>query len=384
MPPITGSWRELCPSPYKLWKYGLSCILQREPSLQDCNVAEWRASDTLRRDPSTSSPINDAADGSLDLSVVVPVFNERDSLEPLYQQLKQVLRHLDLSYEIIFVDDGSLDGSSQLLKRLGQADPHIHLLELARNFGQTAAMAAGFEHSRGEIIIPLDADLQNDPEDIPKIIDKLEEGFDVISCWRKDRRDPWLTRVFPSRLANLLISWISGVRLHDYGCTLKGYRRDILRHIRLYGEMHRFIPIFASWAGAKVAEIPVHHHPRRHGQSKYRIFRIVKVVLDLITIKFLGSYSTKPMYLFGSLGLLSFFGGVCLSALTLYQKFYQAVKAHRNPLLLLSIFFLIVGVQFILFGLVAELIARTYHESQGKPTYILKGNKPANRPMKST
>lgn len=316
--------------------------------------------------------------------MVVPVFNERDSLEPLYQQLKQVLRHLDLSYEIIFVDDGSLDGSSQLLKRLGQADPHIHLLELARNFGQTAAMAAGFEHSRGEIIIPLDADLQNDPEDIPKIIDKLEEGFDVISCWRKDRRDPWLTRVFPSRLANLLISWISGVRLHDYGCTLKGYRRDILRHIRLYGEMHRFIPIFASWAGAKVAEIPVHHHPRRHGQSKYRIFRIVKVVLDLITIKFLGSYSTKPMYLFGSLGLLSFFGGVCLSALTLYQKFYQAVKAHRNPLLLLSIFFLIVGVQFILFGLVAELIARTYHESQGKPTYILKGNKPANRPMKST
>ncbi len=315
--------------------------------------------------------------------MVVPVFNERDNLKSLYEQLRQVLHHLDLSYEIIFVDDGSIDGSSQLLKRLSQADPHIHLLELVRNFGQTAAMAAGFEHSRGEIIIPLDADLQNDPADIPKIIDKLEEGFDVISCWRKDRQDPWLTRVFPSRLANLLISWISGVHLHDYGCTLKGYRRDVLRHIHLYGEMHRFIPIFASWVGAKVAEIPVHHNPRRHGQSKYGIFRIVKVVLDLITVKFLGSYSTKPMYLFGGLGLLVFFGGVFLSALTLYQKFYQAVKAHRNPLLLLSILFLVVGVQFILIGLVAELIVRTYHESQGKPTYILKDNKLANKPKKS-
>ena len=196
----------------------------------------------------------------------------------------------------------------------------------------------------------------------------------MVSCWRRDRKDAWLSRVLPSWLANRLISWISGVHLHDYGCTLKGYRRDIVQHIRLYGEMHRFIPIFASWVGARVAEIPVQHHPRRKGVSKYGIFRTVKVLLDLITVKFLGTYSTKPMYLFGGLGLISFVGSGALSALTLYQKYFEAVKAHRNPLLLLSVFLAIVGVQFILIGLVAELIVRTYHESQDKPTYILKSN----------
>ena len=246
------------------------------------------------------------------------------------------------------------------------------MLEFVRNFGQTAAIAAGFEHAQGKIIIPLDADLQNDPRDIPRIMEKLQEGYEVVSCWRRDRKDPWLTRVLPSRLANRLISWISGVHLHDYGCTLKGYRRDIVRHIRLYGEMHRFIPIFATWAGARVTEIPVEHYPRLTGKSKYGMFRTVKVLLDLITVKFLGSYSTKPMYLFGGLGLVSFVGSALLSAATLYQKFFQEVKAHRNPLLLLSIFLAIVGVQFILIGLVAELIVRTYHESQDKPTYILK------------
>ena len=275
-------------------------------------------------------------------------------------------------YEILFIDDGSLDGSTPLLRALSQADPCVRLLEFVRNFGQTAAMSAGFDHARGEIIIPLDADLQNDPEDIPRVIETLEAGSDVVSCWRKDRQDPWLTRVFPSNLANWLISIISGVRLHDYGCTLKGYRRDVVKHIRLYGEMHRFIPIFASWAGARVTELPVKHHPRRFGRSKYGIFRTVKVLLDLITIKFLGSFSTKPMYLFGGLGFISFAGGVLLASATLYEKFFYQVKAHRNPLLLFSVFLFIVGVQFILFGLVAELIIRTYHESQGKPTYILK------------
>ena len=201
---------------------------------------------------------------------------------------------------------------------------------------------------------------------------KLKEGYDVVSCWRKDRKDPWLTRVLPSRLANRLISWIGGVHLHDYGCTLKGYQRRVLQHVRLYGEMHRFIPIFACWAGASVVEIPVRHHPRRRGRSHYGLLRTVKVVLDLITVKFLGSYSTKPMYLFGSVGLLSFLLGALLSGATLYQKFFFAVKAHRNPLLLLSIFSFIVGVQFILIGLVAELIVRAYHEAQDKPTYILK------------
>ncbi|MEE8583982.1 MAG: glycosyltransferase family 2 protein, partial [Acidobacteriota bacterium] len=300
------------------------------------------------------------------------VYNERENLKALYGSLKQALDPLGRSYEILFIDDGSLDGSTALLDELAHSDPTVRLLEFSRNFGQTAAIAAGFDHARGEVIIPLDADLQNDPADIPRILERLEEGYDVVSCWRKNRQDPFLTRVLPSRLANLLISWISGLRLHDYGCTLKAYRCDVVRHIRLYGEMHRFIPIFASWAGARVTEIPVQHHPRRHGTSKYGLTRTVKVLLDLITIKFLGSYSTKPMYLFGGLGLLSFLGGGLASFLTLYQKFFEGVKAHRNPILLISFFLFIVGVQFILFGLVAEMIARTYHEAQGKPIYILR------------
>ena len=314
------------------------------------------------------------AEIGLELSIVIPVFNERENLRPLYERLKEALKPWGDSSEILFVDDGSLDGSLQELRDLAQSDPTVRVLEFARNFGQTAAIAAGFDHARGRIIIPLDADLQNDPQDIPRIMEKLEEGYDVVSCWRRDRKDAWLSRVLPSWLANRLISWISGVHLHDYGCTLKGYRRDIIQHIRLYGEMHRFIPIFASWAGARVTEIPVQHHPRVKGASKYGIFRTIKVLLDLITVKFLGTYSTKPMYLFGGLGLISFVGSGALSALTLYQKYFEAVKAHRNPLLLLSVFLAIVGVQFILIGLVAELIVRTYHESQDKPTYILKGD----------
>jgi len=310
----------------------------------------------------------------LELSIVIPVFNERENLRPLYELLKEALVPWTANSEILFVDDGSIDGSTQELRELARSDPTVQVLEFVRNFGQTAAIAAGFDHARGRIIIPLDADLQNDPRDIPRIMEKLEEGYEVVSCWRRDRKDAWLSRVLPSQLANRLISWISGVHLHDYGCTLKGYRRDVVQHIRLYGEMHRFIPIFATWAGARVAEIPVQHHPRRKGVSKYGISRTIKVLLDLITVKFLGSYSTKPMYLFGGLGLVSFIGSGALSAVTLYQKYFQEVKAHRNPLLLLSIFLAIVGVQFILFGLVAELIVRTYHESQDKPTYIVKGD----------
>ena len=322
--------------------------------------------------PSTSSPIEEISETGLELSIIIPVFNELETLEPLYDRLKQSLIPWKSSCEILFINDGSSDGSSQELQRLAALDPRVRVLEFVRNFGQTAAIAAGFDYARGEIIIPLDADLQNDPQDIPRIMEKLEEGYDVVNCWRQDRKDPWLIRILPSRLANRLISWISGVHLNDYGCTLKGYRRNIVRHIRLYGEMHRFIPIFASWAGARVTEIPVHHHARRSGESKYGMTRTIKVLLDLITIKFLGSYSTKPMYLFGSLGLLSFLGGSLLSAVTLYQKFFEAVKAHRNPLLLLSIFLFTAGIQFILFGLVAELIVRTYHESQDKPIYILR------------
>lgn len=316
---------------------------------------------------------------SIYLSVVIPVYNEVQNLRPLYDGLKKALNSLGKSYEILFVDDGSTDGSTALLEVLEEADDRTHVLAFARNFGQTAAMAAGFEHAAGAVIVPLDADLQNDPRDISSLLSKLEEGYDVVSCWRKNRRDPWLTRILPSRAANFLISLISGVHLHDYGCTLKAYRRDILSHIRLYGEMHRFIPIFASWAGARVTEIPVRHHPRRQGHSKYGFQRTFKVLLDLITVKFLGSYSTKPMYLFGGLGLAAFVAGFLLSAITLYDKFMLGIKAHRNPLLLLSIFLLAAGLQFILFGLIAELIVRTYHESQGKPTYILR-NRPSKTP----
>ena len=305
------------------------------------------------------------------LSIIVPVYNEKANLVDLYQRLTRVLQGLGLDYEILFIDDGSNDGGTRILANFAEEDGHVLVLQFVRNFGQTAALSAGFDHARGQIIIPLDADLQNDPADIPQILDKLDEGYDVVSCWRKDRKDPWLTRKLPSRAANRIISWISGVHLRDYGCTLKGYRSEFLQHIRLYGEMHRFIPVYASWTGARVTEIPVRHHPRRHGRSKYGLLRTLKVPLDLMTVKFLVTYSTKPMYLFGGLGLVSILFGWLLSALALYQKFLQDVKVHRNPLLLLSVFLCIVGIQFILFGLVAELIIRTYHESQGKPTYIL-------------
>ena len=307
----------------------------------------------------------------LKLSTIIPVYNEKESLELLYRDLSKVLQRITSSYEILFIDDGSIDGSNQILIDIARADDHVKILELTRNFGQTAAISAGFDHAKGAIIIPLDADLQNDPCDIPKILEKLNEGYDVVSCWRKNRQDPWLTRVLPSHLANRLISWVSGVRLQDYGCTLKGYRSEIIQHIRLYGEMHRFIPVFASWAGARVAEIPVQHHPRKHGRSKYGLLRTLKVVLDLITVKFLVAYSTKPMYLFGGLGLISILFGWILCGLTLYQKIFEQVKVHRNPLFLLCVFLFIVGLQFVFFGLIAELITRTYYESQGKPIYIL-------------
>ena len=318
-----------------------------------------------------SAEVTVAAESQPAVSVVVPVLNEKGNLERLHQELLAALDSLALPFEILYIDDGSLDGSQELLRAVAGSDPRVTLLEFTRNFGQTAAMSAGFDHSRGKIIIPIDADLQNDPADIARILEKLDEGYDVVSCWRRDRKDSW-SRVLPSRIANRIISLIGGMRLHDYGCTLKGYRSHILRRIKLYGEMHRFIPIFAHWAGARVAEIPVHHRERKAGRSKYSLIRTFKVPLDLITIKFLDSYSTKPMYLFGGLGLVSFALGFCLSLATLYQKFFYMVKAHRNPLLLLSVFFFLVGLQFILFGLIAELIARTYHESQGKPTYTLR------------
>ncbi|MGI8783177.1 MAG: glycosyltransferase family 2 protein [Acidobacteriota bacterium] len=308
----------------------------------------------------------------MDLSIIIPVFNEQESLPLLHERLSSALARLNRSNEILYVDDGSTDGSHHLLADIARRDPSVRVISLARNFGQTAALSAGFDHARGEIIVPLDADLQNDPDDIPAILAKLAEGYDVVSCWRVKRQDPYWSRRLPSQLANWLISVISGVSLHDYGCTLKGYRKSNLQHVRLYGEMHRFIPILASLAGARVAEIPVRHHPRRLGHSKYGIGRSVKVLLDLITIKFLAVFSTKPMYLFGGAGFFSFVVGSLLAVWTLYDKLAYDIKAYRNPLLLLAIFFVTVGVQFILFGLMAELIIRTYHESQNKPTYVVR------------
>jgi glycosyltransferase involved in cell wall biosynthesis len=309
---------------------------------------------------------------SCELSVIVPVFNERESLEPLVSSLSKVLSSSGEDYEIIFIDDGSSDGSTEYLAEVTKSNPRARLVQFRRNFGQTAALAAGIEFATGAILITIDADLQNDPADIPALLTKLREGYDVVSCWRRRRKDSWLTRTLPSKLANGLISRISGVRLHDYGCTLKAYRAEVLAHMRLYGEMHRFIPIYATWAGAKVAELPVQHHPRIHGTSKYGLSRMHKVFLDLITVKMLSSYSTKPMYMFGGTGLAACAAGFFFAGWTLFDKFFNDIKAHRNPLLLLAVFLFILGVQFILMGLVAELVIRIYFESRDKTPYLIR------------
>lgn len=317
------------------------------------------------------------------ISVIVPVYNERENLEILVPALTHSLDAAAEQYEIIFVDDGSRDGSGEYLSSLALPDSRLKLIQLRRNFGQTAAMAAGFDYATGDIVVAVDADNQNRPSDISSVLTKLREGYDVVSCWRRHRKDPWITRRVPSAIANLLISAISGVRLHDYGCTLKGYRRELFDHFRLYGEMHRLIPIHAAWVGARVAEIPVDHHPRTRGTSKYGLGRTFKVVLDLITVKLLGSFSTKPMYLFGGAGLLACLGGIVFAGWTLVDKFLNDVKAHRNPLLLLAVFLFLVGIQFILMGLVAELLIRTYYESQGKTPYVVRRtwNCPAQGPV---
>jgi glycosyltransferase involved in cell wall biosynthesis len=306
------------------------------------------------------------------VSIIVPIYNERENLEPFITALTQALNPTGEDYEILLIDDGSTDGSDSYIAALAERNPRIRAIQFRRNFGQTAAMAAGFDHASGGILIPIDADLQNDPYDIPSVLAKLREGYDVVSCWRQNRQDTWLTRKLPSKLANALISYISGVRLHDYGCTLKGYRREVVEHIRLYGEMHRFIPVYASWAGARVTEIPVRHHARQAGSSKYGLGRTFKVILDLITVKMLGSYSTKPMYFFGGVGLLSCGGAFFCALWTLFDKYVNGVKAHNNPLLLLAVFLFLLGIQFVLMGLVAELVIRTYFESQGKSPYIVR------------
>ena len=306
------------------------------------------------------------------LSVIIPVFNEEENIPLLHTSISKVLKEQQYTYEVIYVDDGSSDDSFQQLGRLATFDPHVRVVKLRRNFGQTAAISAGVHHSTGEILVFMDGDLQNDPLDIPRLLAKLDEGFDVVSGWRKSRKDARLSRKFPSWLANRLISRVSGTHLHDYGCTLKAYRRDIFEHVRLYGEMHRFIPAYAALAGAAIAEIEVEHHPRRFGVSKYGLSRTFRVLLDLLTLKFLGSFGTKPLYAFGMPGMASLTLGGMLASLGLGQKILPPrLRANRNPLLLLSVLFSGFGMQCIMKGLLAELLTRTYHESQGKSTYVV-------------
>jgi glycosyltransferase involved in cell wall biosynthesis len=306
------------------------------------------------------------------LSVVVPVFDERECVAPLHQALTAALDHLGRPSEIILVDDGSRDGTSEALDEIAAADDRVVVVHLRRNFGQSAAMAAGFDQARGDVVIAMDADLQNDPADIPLLLSKLGEGYDVVSGWRQDRKDTWLTRRLPSNVANWLISVMTGVHLHDYGCSLKAYRREVLADIRLYGDMHRFIPALAHWAGGRIAEAAVNHHPRRFGKSKYGLGRILRVILDLFTVKFLMSYSTKPIQVFGAWGLWSgLIGFVICTYLTVLKLGFGASIGSR-PLLLLGVLLLFIGAQFITLGLLAELQARTYYEARGRPVYALR------------
>ena len=306
------------------------------------------------------------------ISLVVPIYNEQDNIVALYNTVTKVLLGMDSPYEIIMVDDGSSDESYTVLKRLAAADIALKVIRFRRNFGQTAAMSAGFDHAKGSIIIPMDGDLQNDPNDIPRLIEKIHEGYDVVSGWRRDRKDTFISRKIPSLLANSLISRLTGVHLHDYGCTLKAYRREVLDGINLYGEMHRFVPALASQFGAKVTELPVNHFPRLHGVSKYGISRTLRVILDLMTVKFLMAYSTKPIQLFGKWGVYTILAGFGTGAMTLYMKMFEHLSMNRNPLLILTAFLLFMGVQFIVLGLLGELNARTYFESQSKPIYNIK------------
>jgi glycosyltransferase involved in cell wall biosynthesis len=320
----------------------------------------------------TRPAVGTETDGDIpDISVFLPVLNEEPNLRPLYDKLNEALTRLGRSAEVIFVDDGSTDGSLAILRELAEKDSRIRVVALKRNYGQTAAMAAGIDAAKGRVLIPMDADLQNDPADIVRLLEKLDEGYDVVSGWRKNRRDKLVTRKVPSMIANRIISWIGGVPLHDYGCSLKAYRRESLEDVRLYGEMHRFIPIYASWAGARVTEIPVEHHARTMGKSKYGLSRTLKVVFDLMTIKFMASYQTKPIYVFGMFGM----GAIALSILAglwAVIKKIEGVSFILTPLPVVTVVMFAIGIQFLLMGLLAEMLVRTYHESQAKRVYAVR------------
>ncbi len=308
----------------------------------------------------------------MDLSIVVPIYNEVDNLRLLCQRVHAVLAPMDWSYELILIDDGSQDGSSELMAELHAEDGTLKVLRFRRNFGQTAALAAGFEYAHGDVIVSLDGDLQNDPVDIPRLLAKLDEGYDLVNGWRVKRQDPFLSRRLPSQIANHLISLTTRVKLHDYGCTLKAFRRDVAKGLRLYGEMHRFIPALAGDMGARIAELPVTHHARTQGTSKYGLARTLWVVLDLLTVTFMSSYATRPSHLFGFLGLIAVLAGGGITTVLGMQRLLFDVQLANRPILLLGILLLVTGVQLVTTGLIAELLSRTYHESQEKPVYWIK------------
>ena len=306
------------------------------------------------------------------ISVVLPVLNEEENLVALNDEITSVLDDMEHEYEIIYVDDGSTDRSFEILRDLHEKDGRIKVIQFRRNFGQTAGLAAGFDHASGDVIITLDADRQNDPRDIPMMLAKMDEGYDLVSGWRYDRQDAWLSRKLPSKMANWLISTITGVKLHDYGCSLKAFHKDVIENIRLYGEMHRFIPAIASWGGVRLAEVKVNHRPRVAGTSKYGISRTFRVILDLITVKFLLQYSARPIHFFGSIGLFSGVTGFLIAMFMTIQKLFFGIGMGGRPLLLLAILLMFIGLQFITFGLLGELMTRTYHEAQNKPVYVIR------------
>ena len=317
------------------------------------------------------------------LSLIIPVYNEEQNLPNLIEAIQKALDPLPYTWEVVLVDDGSVDSSLTVLTQLAEKLPdRLRVISFRRNFGQTAAIAAGLDKASGEIIVLLDADMQNDPADIPMLLEKLDEGYDLVSGWRKRRQDTYLTRILPSNLANMLISWVTGVPLHDYGCTLKAYRRDALEGFRLYGEMHRFIPVFANSVGAKITEVQVNHQPRKFGKTKYGLERTLKVILDLFTVKFLVSYSSKPIYLFGGAGLVLIFGSGTMLLYLFIRRILSQISVLGSPLFQLAVMLLIMGFQSVLMGLIAELLVRTYYESQRKPTYSIR--KTINLPETNT
>jgi glycosyltransferase involved in cell wall biosynthesis len=309
----------------------------------------------------------------MELSIVIPLFNERGNLGPLHEELKTVLAGMGVSHEILFVDDGSIDGSADELRRIKASDPNVRVIRLAKNTGQTAALQCGFSNSRGDVVVALDGDGENDPADIPRLLAKLKEGYDLVSGWRTERwHDEALTRRLPSRAANVLISRITGTALHDYGCTLKAYRGDLARSLALYGEMHRFVPAIAAEQGAQIAEMAVNFRPRRSGKSKYGPGRIIRTFLDLMTVKFLSGYSTRPIQVFGAIGLVFGILGAMLMAMLVFEKVFLGYQLADRPALLGAVLLVVVAVQFVSLGLIGEMVARTYHESQRKPIYLIK------------